>query len=240
MGVACDQISLVRKEGESYRFPLSINRIAKKTGERETLRERNKPMAYAIATKAALSGFDRSVAGERQMLDEYVEKFWDFDDSAYIDRKNKAKKGSVNRDCVEAIARFFRLHVKPLLRKNFRLDDLKVRDVQGIQDSLLKNGELSNKTINDCILSVAKPYHEALRLELVTSNPFDRVLKLPLNTKERGIPTRTELEKTLEILHPGKGEGQAWVGEFGLQERRMVHLGMLQRLARPILPGREA
>jgi hypothetical protein len=33
------------------------------------------------------------------------------------------------------------------------LDDLKVRDVQGIQDSLLKNGELSNKTISDCIVS---------------------------------------------------------------------------------------
>jgi len=188
------------EEEGRYRNALSINRIAKKMGEREPVGPRNKPMAYAIATKAALSGFDRPVAGERQMLDEYVEKFWNFDDSAYIDRKNKAKKGSINRDYVEAMARLFRLHVKPLLRKNLRLDDLKVRDVQGIQDSLLKGGELSNKTINDCILSVAKPYHEALRIELVTSNPFERVLKLPLNTKERGIPTRTELEKTLEIL----------------------------------------
>lgn len=160
----------------------------------------SKTQAYAIAQKALDAGlvFDYQPKNKTPLLSDYIQQFWDYDQSPYVKSK-MVEGGSITKMQCSKMLGTFNNHVKDYLRPTMRLDEIKVSDVEKLKQRMFEKG-LSSSAINKLIECLRTPLNYAFRTELIT-NPIGQKLKNVKRTDaERGILTTEEAKAVIKHL----------------------------------------
>ncbi|MCF7945920.1 MAG: tyrosine-type recombinase/integrase [Spirochaetia bacterium] len=124
---------------------------------------------------------------------DYVIKFWDFDTSDYIRRRNKKNPNSIGKDYAKSMGGTFKKNAVPQLPNHLKLSEIKTSHIENVVNALIDDGLLTNATISRVLQAMSVPLKEAKRLHIISINPMDGVESLTNRPKERGILTDTEL-----------------------------------------------
>lgn len=186
-------------EKKSYDAGISIEILRTKLGDDSFRRIGTRSAAAAIAVRAYEEGLTNKEKKSPNFV-EYVLNFWDFDNSSYVKLKNKTKKGSIGRDHCLNMLGTFKKNFLPHINQDLKLNEVTQSDIENVIIALIDEGSISNSTINNVILSVQKPLNEAFSRGLIKTNPMQNISMLERNQKDRGIPTKGEVEAVLEYL----------------------------------------
>ena len=186
-------------EKKSYDAGISIEILRTKLGDDSFRRIGTRSAAAAIAVRAYEEGLTNKEKKSPNFV-EYVLNFWDFDNSSYVKLKNKTKKGSIGRDHCLNMLGTFKKNFLPHINQNLKLNEVTQSDIENVIIALIDEGSISNSTINNVILSVQKPLNEAFSRGMIKTNPMQNISMLERNQKDRGIPTKSEVEAVLEYL----------------------------------------
>ena len=158
-----------------------------------------KSEASMIAQEALETGHidfdDKTIFFKKYVLDH-----WDFDNSPFIQRKNKKCPNSIGRDYALNMRGTFRANVAPMIADTLKLKDVSTELLEEIIGRLLDEGKKSNGTIARIMQSIAGPLKEARRLKLIRENPMTYVEPVTVRSKKRGILTSSELHTLLEKM----------------------------------------
>ena len=186
-------------EKKVYEPGISIEILRAKLGDDSFRRIGTRSAAAAIAVRAYEEGLTKKEKKSPSFV-EYVLNFWDFDNSSYVKLKNKTKKGSIGRDhCLNMLGTFKKNFISHI-NQDLKLDEVTQSDIENVIIALIDEGSISNSTINNVILSVQKPLNEAFSRGMIKTNPMQNISMLERNQKDRGIPTKSEVEAVLEYL----------------------------------------
>ena len=94
----------------------------------------------------------------------------------------------------------FKRNFMPRLNPSLKLSEITQNDIEAVIVSLIDEGKISSATINNVILSVQKPLNEAFARGMIKANPMQDMHMLQREQKDRGIPTKAEVEAVLEYL----------------------------------------
>ena len=94
----------------------------------------------------------------------------------------------------------FKKNFLPHIDQSLKLNEITQSDIENVIIALIDEGSISNSTINNVILSVQKPLNEAFSRGMIKINPMQNISMLERNQKDRGIPTKSEVEAVLEYL----------------------------------------
>ena len=186
-------------EKKSYDAGISIEILRTKLGDDSFRRIGTRSAAAAIAVRAYEEGLTNKEKKSPNFV-EYVLNFWDFDNSSYVKLKNKTKKGSIGRDHCLNMLGTFKKNFLPHINQDLKLNEVTQSDIENVIIALIDEGSISNSTINNVILSVQKPLNEAFSRGMIKTNPMQNISMLERNQKDRGIPTKSEVEAVLEYL----------------------------------------
>ena len=186
-------------EKKSYDAGISIEILRTKLGDDSFRRIGTRSAAAAIAVRAYEEGLTNKEKKSPNFV-EYVLNFWDFDNSSYVKLKNKTKKGSIGRDHCLNMLGTFKKNFLPHINQDLKLNEVTQSDIENVIIVLIDEGSISNSTINNVILSVQKPLNEAFSRGMIKTNPMQNISMLERNQKDRGIPTKSEVEAVLEYL----------------------------------------
>lgn len=159
----------------------------------------SKTEAYRIAQEALEKGlvFDYK-KDEMPLLADYIVQFWTYDVSPYVKAKLIQGDSITRLQCSKMLGTFNK-HVKDYLRKDMKLDEFKLSDMQRIQTKMFDKG-LSSSSICKAIECLRTAFNFAYRTEII-SNPIGSKLKnVKRNDKERGILTVEESAKVIKYL----------------------------------------
>ena len=182
-----------------YEPGISIEILRAKLGDDSFRRIGTRSAAAAIAVRAYEEGLTNKEKKSPNFV-EYVLNFWDFDNSSYVKLKNKTKKGSIGRDHCLNMLGTFKKNFLPHINQDLKLNEVTQSDIENVIIVLIDEGSISNSTINNVILSVQKPLNEAFSRGMIKTNPMQNISMLERNQKDRGIPTKSEVEAVLEYL----------------------------------------
>ena len=186
-------------EKKSYDAGISIETLRAKLGDDSIRRIGTRSAAAAIAVRAYEEGLTVKEKKSPNFI-EYVLNFWDFDNSSYVKLKNKTKKNSIGRDhCLNMLGTFKKNFMKRI-NPSLKLSEITQSDIEAVIVSLIDEGKISEATINKVILSVQKPINEAFARGMIKTNPMQNISMLERYQKDRGIPTKAEVEAILEYL----------------------------------------
>ena len=186
-------------EKKEYEPGLSIETLRSKLGDDSFRRIGTRSAAAAIAVRAYEEGLTKKEKKSPNFVD-YVLSFWDFDNSSYVKLKNKTKKESIGRDHCLNMLGTFKKNFLPHIDQSLKLREITQNDIENVIIALIDEGNISNSTINNVILSVQKPLNEAFSRGMIKINPMQNISMLERNQKDRGIPTKSEVEAVLEYL----------------------------------------
>lgn len=195
-------------ERKKYSAGQSIEVLSQKLGDEPHFGVLGKYAAFDVAKRAYESGIWKGALPTAPLFVDYVIKFWDYDSSPYVRLKNKVKPNSVGRDHCANMLGTFKKHMQPHLPKDLRLSAVTTVLIKTHILRLIDEGNIANATINKVILSIQVPLNEAFRNKLIKENPMDGIQMLARNAKEKGIPTRTEVETLLAYLYELGSEGK--------------------------------
>jgi integrase len=201
------------EDSRKIRLSTSVELLRRKIGERSRIPITRAKDAYVVVERAIEDGLI-NLDREDRLFSEYVEDFWDFDNSAYIRRRNKKSPNSIGKDYSNTMLGNFKRHAKPYLPIKLRVHEVTSLHIEKVVDTLLDKGELSNATIQKVVQSMAGPLKEATRKKLIAHNPMDGVEPITSTYKQRGIYTIEELLKIMAHLHRK--------GTVGVQETKKV------------------
>ena len=158
---------------------------------------------YEIAHEAlerGLIGFTQPLNDEPKLLfADYCERFWDFETSDYIRRKNKEKPNSINISHAKESLWRFRNHVKPYIPCDLELKDFKPYMIERIKDYLLDKG-ISSSTINKVLCCVRTPLKEAYRLGYIKEDIGGKIINIAVSNMRYGNLTSTEVSSVLRHM----------------------------------------
>lgn len=200
-------------DSQKILFSVSVESLRRKLGlgmNTPITRERE---AYAIVERAITDGLIRKQS-ETTSFSDYVCKFWDFDTSEYITRRNQKVPNSIGKDYARTMKANFENHAMKHLPKKLEISQVTTLHIETVIDSLLDEGNLSNATIQKVVQSMSVPLKEARRKKLIPHNPMDGVEPLANTYKKRGIYTVEELLLIIEHLYKK--------GTVGVQEIKKV------------------
>lgn len=200
-GQSVYQVQFWNEETGKYGSSLSVEVLSRKLGDKPFPGHANKSMALNIAERAYRAGLTNVKKSEDPLFSSYVLDFWDFEKSSYIKMKNRSKEGSIHKDYAMSMQRSFRLHAMDKLPEKLRLTELRAKHILAVQMALVEEKKLANATINLVMKSMQVPVMEAIRHEMLFTNPFLNVHSLYVeSSSSRGIPTKREVEKLIEYL----------------------------------------
>jgi integrase len=185
----------------------SVEVLRSQLGSTDTSPIRRKAEAIRITQQALNAGLIQFDQKKDPLVTDYIEAYWDFDNSDVIRRKNLKKANSISRGYAMNIRGTFIKNASPLFPNNLRLSKLKTSHIEKIMNQLIDEGELSLSTIARVKQSIEVPLKEAYRIGLIRENPMLRVEPIPTDRKERGILTETELHKLIEMMRMGIEQG---------------------------------
>lgn len=188
---------------------LSINKWFWALGENRTETVRNKAVAWEVAYKALSAGIVCSNKDEGRTeaeipFAEYGAKFWDFETSDYIKRRNKEKPNSITKGTADKEKKLFERYAIPLLPKGIKLSQVKGSDMERIRDSLF-GLDVSDSTINKVLQALRSPLKEAYRLGYIWANIGEQIRNATPTPKETGILSSKDIWKKRGAGDTGTG-----------------------------------
>ncbi len=168
---AASLVKKLRLDGQE--FPSSTRNGAYKIGE-----------AYfrALTTQATI---------EEPLFVEYLEKFWDWETSPYIEGK-RTRGHRIGMEYVKANASYVRNYIAPAFPE-LKLSEVRPYMLENFIMDIVKEGKVSNRTANAIIDAFKIPLKEAFRQGITQSDPAANVLKFSRNSKPKGIPSDEEI-----------------------------------------------
>ncbi|MDD2406071.1 MAG: hypothetical protein PHU24_06415 [Sphaerochaetaceae bacterium] len=154
------------------RTAISINTLRKKLGLMDRTQITREKDVRLIAQKALDEGLVTFGAKDPLFID-YVDNFWDFENSDYIRRRNKKNPDSIGHDYAKSMKGVFKNHAVPHLPAKLKLSMVKIDHIEKIVNALIDDGILSNASIKLGYRrdSVVRPFHLNIRPPVRTANP---------------------------------------------------------------------
>lgn len=179
----------------------SIEKIKKNLNIESKKRTRNRPEAILLAEKALSRGLISLEKKQPLQFSEYILSFWDYENSSYIKMKNIIKLGSIGPDYAQNMAGTFRKNLFPLVKEGLLLTDVTQEMIETWILTIVKNGKISNSTVNSVIKAISVPLNDAFKHGLIKNNPAQKIQYLDTsNTQEKGIPTKEEAKKLITYM----------------------------------------
>lgn len=128
---------------------------------------------------------------------DYCASIWDWETSAYI--KGKLARGQrIGKEHAIHCAAYIRNYVRPAFPA-LKLSAVKLSALESFILTLKSKENLGNRSINAIIDAMRTPLSEAARLGLISSNPADGLARMGNDTREKGIPTESEMRGFLSL-----------------------------------------
>ena len=151
---------------------------------------------WALST--GFVSFDKT-KGSDVSFKEYATKFWTYEKSDYVARKNAEKEGSIHRSYVQDMLCVLNKHILPRLPEGRLLSDVQPSDAERIKDAMLKEG-ISSSMVNKAMSCIRLILEEAYRLGNIAEDKASRIINVQRKEKKRGILTTEETSKLLSWL----------------------------------------
>jgi integrase len=190
-----------------YRDPITGKRITKKSVE--SLRKKlgllgeqpikRRDEAILICKKALDDGLI-FVKKSPTTLYTYLETFFDWSKSPYVEKRNLLDPGSLSPDYIATRQNLVTNHVLPLLQPNLLLSSVTSQVLEKLQLSLVKKGDISHATVNICMQAVSQALLEAKRNGELDASILVSVRPLKCNHRMRGILSEEELSRFMQYL----------------------------------------
>jgi len=181
----------------------SVETLRSLLGSTDTSPIRRKAEAIRITQQALDAGILQGDKKDDPLLNDYIKSYWDFDTSDVIRRKNLKKANTISKGYAKNIRGTFVENALPLIPNNLRLSKLKTSHIEKVMNTLIDEGKLSLSTIARVKQSIAVPLKEAHRIGLINENPMLRVEPIPVDYKEKGILTESEINRLMELMRAG-------------------------------------
>ncbi|MDD4574626.1 MAG: hypothetical protein PHR69_10470, partial [Sphaerochaeta sp.] len=181
----------------------SVETLRTLLGSMDTSPIRRKAEAIRITQQALDAGIIQFEKKNDPLVVDYIKEYWDFDTSDVIRRKNLKKANTISKGYAKNIRGTFIQNALPLFPNNLRISKLKTSHLEKIINTLIDEGRLSLGTIARVKQAMAVPLKEAYRIGLINDNPMLKVESVPVDRKEKGILTETELNKLMEMMKAG-------------------------------------
>jgi integrase len=166
----------------------------------------NRATAETFATDYIVKG--KLVGRSKLRFSNFAKDFFVWETSSFI--KQKLKTGHRYSPTVaDANQRLLEKHVMPVF-KDFWLEEIHASDLETFRDSLMDY--LANPSVNNVMNTLKSVLNEAYRLELIKSNPADRIKKLINNSRPKG----TFIEDWINRLFNPALKEQLWKGKEGI------------------------
>ena len=177
----------------------SVEKIRKDLGLESNTPIKRRDEAILICQKALEAGliFDKK---EPVTLFTYLETFYTWDSSPYVERRNLLNPGSLSPDYIENRHNLLKNHVLPLIQENLLLSTVTLQYLEQLQLSLVKQGKISHATVNICMTAVNLALHEAQRRGLLNNNGIYAVQNLKCSHIMRGILSESELSTFMNYM----------------------------------------
>ncbi len=171
----------------------SVEKIRKDLGIVSSTPIRRRDEAILICQKALDEGL---IFGKREpvSLYSYVKRFFDWETSPYVERRNLLDPGSISKDYMATRENLISNHILPKIHTNLLLSAVTVNHLEQIQLSLVKEGRLSPSTINICMGALSLALTEAQRRGQLSGGNSYTVRPLKSVQKARGILSEEELK----------------------------------------------
>lgn len=134
----------------------------------------------------------------KELFNEYLLNFWDWNTSSYIKGKLARKKNSIGKAYVNNnkswIARYVCPHFEGVYLQEVTADMLEKCMLR-----LHEGGTLNTRTINHILQAIRVPLSEAVRLGQLKQNPARPVLNFGVEPKEKGILSSDEITRLLSL-----------------------------------------
>ncbi len=197
---------------------VSINTIKEFLNVTQLITRRSEVKKYAtIALEKGYKPLDKLNSETRIVLDDYLVEFWDFDTSEYITTKNKFKPNSVTKSTAKRNMELIKHHVilsdtNPIdsdgnkigvyLPAGLKADELTVRHLDALAQSILFDRKLAPKTFNNVLAAINPALKELVRKDIIPFNPLDKVKKPTTSASETTIDafTAEEIERICNCI----------------------------------------
>ncbi|NBK21936.1 MAG: integrase [Spirochaetia bacterium] len=182
----------------------SVEQLRKELGIQSTTPIKRRDEAIIICQKALDEGI---IFDKREPLSfySYLERFFDWHNSPYVERRNLLDPGSISQDYIATRQNLVSNHILPRIQTNLLLSAVTLNYLEHIQLSLVKEGRLASSTINICMGAVSLALGEAQRRGLLSNAHTYTVLPLKSMHTMRGILSEDELKAFMQFM---KKEGE--------------------------------
>ncbi len=182
----------------------SVEKLRKDLGIISSVPIKRRDEAILICQKALDEGI---IFGKREPLSfyTYLQNFYDWEKSPYVERRNLLDPGSISQDYIATRENLISNHILPRIHTNLLLSAVTLNQLEQIQLNLVKDGRLASSTINICMGAVSLSLGEAQRRGLLSTNNTYKVRPLKSVHKMRGILSEGELKTFMQYM---KKEGE--------------------------------
>lgn len=182
----------------------SVEKLRKDLGIISTAPIKRRDEAILICQKALDEGI---IFGRKEPLSfySYLKRFFAWDESPYVERRNLLDPGSISKDYIATRQNLISNHILPLIHPNLLLSAVTLNQLEQIQLTLVKEGKLASSTINICMSAVSLALGEAQRRGLVSGVNSYTVRALKSMHRMRGILSEEELKAFMQFM---KREGE--------------------------------
>ncbi|MBI9093344.1 MAG: tyrosine-type recombinase/integrase [Sphaerochaeta sp.] len=182
----------------------SVEKIRKDLGIFSSVPIKRRDEAILICQKALDEGI---IFGKKEPLSfySYLKRFFDWDESPYVQRRNLLDPGSISKDYIATRENLISNHILPRIHTNLLLSAVTLNKLEQIQLDLVKDGKLASSTINICMGAVSLALKEAQRRGLLNTHNSYTVQSLKSMHRMRGILSETELKTCMQFM---KREGE--------------------------------
>ncbi len=175
----------------------SVETLRKEMGMQELSPIKRRDEAVRICQKALDEGFIFSKRHEETLV-EYLRKFYTWDESEYVKRRNLLDPGSISPDYIANRKNLLENHVFGKLQANLLLSKVTLVQLETLQLALVQEGRLSASTINSILTAIMVSLKEAQRRSLIPPSTVLRMQMLKNFHVPRGILSEEELSHFMQ------------------------------------------
>jgi integrase len=157
-----------------------------------------KAVARFVAEEWIHRGLNIEVPIHQENAQEYLDKFWDWDQSEYIRGKIARNPLAIGKQYAQINASFLRRYIIPHI-PNTALAAVTTQNLENILFSIRESGAISGRTLNHILQAIRVPFSEAERLGLITRNPTKSISNFSFQTMAKGILTTDEIKQLLSM-----------------------------------------
>ncbi|HKL59836.1 MAG TPA: tyrosine-type recombinase/integrase [Sphaerochaeta sp.] len=177
----------------------SVEKIRKELGIVTSAPIKRRDEAILICQKALDEGI---IFGKKEPLSfhAYLQRFFDWETSPYVERRNLLDPGSISQDYIATRKNLISNHILGRIHTNLLLSAVTLNYLEQIQLALVKDGKLASSTINICMGAVSLALGEAQRRLLLSSSNTYKVRPLKSMHRMRGILSEDELKTFMQFM----------------------------------------